>query len=434
MAKTVLNGRAIGLDFGTTNSVASVAADGAVQTAMYARPDGMETIFPTLLTFWQEEDARRTQTKVEGGQWAIDVFLDYAPDCRFVKSIKTFAANPHFTTANIYGGRYEFQAMMGAFLNAMRAHSGQDWGADKIVLGRPIRFAGQSADEELALQRYKAAIDGLGFAHMQTVYEPLAAAYYFVRELQGEATIFVGDLGGGTSDFSLLRVKRKGGQFSFEPLSSCGVGIAGDQFDYRIIQNTLAPLLGKGSQYRSFDKVLDVPSNYYANLASWHELSLLRGSSLYRELVSLRRDSLAPELIDRFIRFIDSERLHDLYVTVSAAKSALSEAEQAQFTLELEEETIEAEIKRSDFEIWIEDDLNKLDGLITQTLDDAGLAANDVDTVFLTGGTSFVPAVNKLFRHRFARADVESGDQLVSVANGLALIAQDEDTAQWLAG
>lgn len=427
------NGRAIGLDFGTTNSVASVAMDGAVQTALYDRPEGAESIFPTLLTFWQEEDARRTQTKVEGGHWAVDMFLDYAPDCRFVKSLKTFAANPNFTTANIYGGRYEFQAMMGAFLNSMRSHSGQSWGADKIVLGRPIRFAGKGADEELAMQRYKAAIEGLGFARMQTVYEPLAAAYYFVRNLQGEATIFVGDLGGGTSDFSLLRVKRTGSGFSFEPLSSCGVGIAGDQFDYRIIQNTLAPLLGKGSQYRSFDKVLDVPSNYYANLASWHELSLLRGSALYRELVSLRRDSLSPDLIDRFIRFIDSERLHDLYVTVSAAKSALSEAENAQFTLDLGDENIEAEIKRSDFEIWIEDDLKKLDGLITQTLADAGLAAGDVDTVFLTGGTSFVPAVNKLFQYRFTRADIESGDQLVSVAGGLALIAQDEDTAQWLA-
>jgi hypothetical chaperone protein len=220
---------------------------------------------------------------------------------------------------------------------------------------------------------------------------------------------------------------------TLEPLASRGLGLAGDQFDYRIIQNTVAPALGKGSAYRSFGKELEIPASYFVKLARWNESSLLRGSKLYRELISLQKFSLAPERLGRFIRFIEAEMMYELYVTVSNAKRDLSSQESAHFRMDFEGGVIEADIARRDFEMWISDDISKLNRLINDALAEAKLQSSDIDTVFLTGGTSFVPAVRQLFEHRFGSSAIKSSDQLVSVANGLALIAQSEDAEAWIA-
>jgi hypothetical chaperone protein len=423
----------IGLDFGTTNSVACVAGEGGdVETVAFERPDGAERTFPSQLTFWQEESGRgRAQTLVEGGQWAIDAYRETEPDCRFLKSIKTFAGNPHFSSTLIYGVQYGFEALMRAFLSSMRERSGsaEAWGTKRIVIGRPIRFAGLNADDGLAIGRYGAALKALGFTEMRTVFEPLAAAYYFVRDLAEAATVFVADLGGGTSDFSIIRLERRGGRMALEPLASCGIDIAGDRFDYRIIDKVVSPALGKGSDYDSLGKTLPFPTGYYTRLARWNEIYTLRTSRIYREIVDLKRYSLDPERIDKLIRFINSEAAVDLHAAISKTKRDLSAQDTARFHLGFDGTTIEADVTRAQFDAWIERDMRKLDTLVDQTLQQARLDAGGIDIVFLTGGTSFVPAVRALFEHRFAGAAIQSSDQLVSIAKGLALIGQDEEGA-----
>ena len=399
-------------------------------------PRESSSIFPSLLTFWEDDShLGRLVNRVEGGQWAIDEFEENAPDCRFIKSIKTFAANPHFTNTQIYTGRYEFSDLMYAFLNSMRQH-GQNqaaWDRSSIVIGRPIRFAGAAPDENLAMERYRRALGKLGFERVNFVYEPLAAAYFFVRQLKGRATIFVGDLGGGTSDFSILKVESRDGVITPRPLASRGIGLAGDQFDSRIIDRVVAPALGKGTMYRGLGKELDIPASYFNKLSHWNEFSMLRGSKFYRELLSLLKRAVEPDRIQRFIHFIDAEMMHELSVMVARTKRQLSSNGSARFELMFEGEAIQADVTRSAFEGWIDNDLKKFDDLITATLQDAGVEANDIDTVFLTGGTSFVPAVQQLFRHRFGGAAIESRDQLISVANGLALIAREERSSAWFA-
>ncbi|MEN3950046.1 Hsp70 family protein [Iodidimonas sp. SYSU 1G8] len=423
----------IGLDFGTTNSVACrVGEGGDVETVSFERPEGPEGIFPSLLTFWQEESGRgRAQTLVEGGQWAIDAYRETEPDCRFLKSIKTFAGNPHFSSTLVYGAQYDFQALMRAFLSSMRAHGAADgaWDTKRIVIGRPIRFAGLNADDDLALKRYGAALKALGFTEMQTVFEPLAAAYYFVRDLTEAANVFVADLGGGTSDFSIIRLERRGGRLALEPLASRGNDIAGDRFDYRMIDKIVAPALGKGSDYDSLGKRLPFPTTYYNRLARWNEIYTLRIGKIHREIADLKRYSYAPDRIEKFLRFIDSEAAVDLHAAISRTKRDLSLQDSARFHLGFDGEAIDADVTRAEFDGWIERDMLKLDALADQTLAEAGLAAKDIDIVFLTGGTSFVPAVRALFEHRFGGAVIQSSDQLVSIAKGLALIGQDAESA-----
>jgi hypothetical chaperone protein len=425
--------QSIGLDFGTTNSVACLLReDGGIETVSFDRPEGAERIFPSQLTFWQEEAARgRAQTLVEGGQWAIDAFRQTEPDCRFLKSIKTFAGNPHFSSTLIYGAQYGFEDLMRAFLSNMREHSDTAgaWNNRSIVIGRPIRFAGLNADDGMAIRRYGGALKALGFTEMRTVYEPLAAAYYFVRDLSEKANVFVADLGGGTSDFSIIRLERRNGQMALDPLASCGLDIAGDRFDYRIIDKIVAPALGKGSDYDSMGKTLPFPTTYYNRLARWNEIYVLRTAKIYREIVDLKRYSHQPDRIDKLIRFINSEAAVDLFGAVSRTKRDLSSGDTATFHLSFDGTTIDADVTRGQFERWIDRDMKKLDALVDETLRQAALDARDIDIVFLTGGTSFVPAVRALFEHRFGGATIQSSDHLVSIAKGLALIGKDEEGA-----
>src|SRR5690606_34759184 len=150
---------------------------------------------------------------------------------------------------------------------------GSAWPSEisRIVVGRPVQFAGASADEHLAVERYNMALTRLGFPEIHYVYEPVAAAHYFAQSLERDATVLVADFGGGTTDYSLIRFTREAGSLCAVPVGHSGVGIAGDQFDARMIEHLVAPEIGKGSQFRSFDKILDVPSNYYTSFARWNQ-------------------------------------------------------------------------------------------------------------------------------------------------------------------
>lgn len=429
--------RTIGIDFGTTNSVASLASDnGEFETLTFRSGTQAESIFPTLLAFWRDESSPAQHvTCADAGQWAIEAFLTHAPDCRFLKSIKTFAASASFSGTSIYGSRLEFADLMRVFLDRMFEHGNAQTALQgaSVVIGRPIKFAGFGSNAEVAKARYEAALRALGAADLRTVYEPLAAAYYFVSGMQGQATVFVGDFGGGTSDYSIIRITRTGELLRFEPLASRGLGLAGDQFDARIVQNIVAPALGKGSKYRSMGKDLEIPPVYFQKLSQWNEFSNLRGSKAYREIVALRSRCQDPELIDRFIKFIDSEMQYELSEAVAQTKRDLSVQDSAQFAIEFDGASINADITRAQFEQWIAPDLNRLDSLVDDTLAEAGLANADIDIVFLTGGTSLVPAVRNIFESRFGNGSIKSNDQLISVAKGLALIAKDDNADDWIA-
>lgn len=421
--------KTIGLDFGTTNSVVSeLLDDGTCTPVRFATPDGTDDIFPTLLAFWKEIDGPgRSANRFVGGQWAVEAFRDFAPDCRLIKSLKTFAASRQFTSTSIFGSRYEYADLMRLFLTDLRARAGRelDWRDCHIIVGRPVRFAGSRPDEELALQRYDQALASFGFSSIRYVYEPVAAAYHFLRELDGEATIFVGDFGGGTSDYSLVRGKRTASGIEVEPLASQGLGIAGDQFDYRIIQHTVAEALGKGSKYRSLGKELEIPASYYHRLSSWNDASLLQGGQLLRELARFRAASLEPERIDRFMDFVRLGMVSSVIETVSEAKFKLSIEEEAAIRIDFPSGTYETSIAKADFEHWIAPDIARLDGLIDSTLHAANMVTDDVDIVFLSGGTSYVPAIRTMFANRFDAAKIVSKDQLTSVSQGLALIGRD---------
>jgi hypothetical chaperone protein len=302
----------------------------------------------------------------------------------------------------------------------------------RLIVGRPVNFAGQQPNADLALQRYEIAFRRLGFEDIRYAYEPVAAAFFFARKLTADATVMVADFGGGTSDFSIVRFHRERGQIRSEGLATAGVGVAGDAFDYRIIDQLVSPELGKGTSYRAtFGQELPIPNRYYAAFARWEQLALLRASRDMRDIRRLTREALEPEKIERLVEVLDNNHGYRLYQSVSRLKEALSAAETATFRFEAGDVRIEKPVARAAFDRWIAPELAAIAAAADEALARAGLTPASVDKVFLTGGSSFVPAVRQLFADRFGEAKLESGGELVSIATGLALIGAQEDVGEW---
>lgn len=424
----------IGLDFGTTNTVATIInAKGEAEALHYNHANQAFDAFRSVLCFWQTYDEHDTaRTNSEAGPWAIDQFLELAGDCRFIQSFKTFAASSLFADTTIYARRYKFEDLLSVFLRRVRDHAGADF-PKRVVVGRPVKFAGAAPDEALARARYEAALKAVGFEEIHHVYEPVAAAYFFAQRLRQDATILVADFGGGTSDFSVVRFTLGAKGLEYAPLAHSGVGVAGDAFDHRIIDQVVARAFGKGSEYTSWGKILPVPNGYFTKFSRWNELSIMRHSKEYRELQQLEKTSLTPEKIRAFINFLDQDAGYAMYRAVSAAKLELSQADAGTLSLHVAGVDIERRIKRAEFEKWIAPELEEIGAAVDRALAQAGLRETAVDRVFLTGGSSFVPAVRAQFEARFGAEKIETGDQLVSIAYGLALIAEEDDVGRWAA-
>ena len=427
--------QAIGLDFGTTNTVAGIVnARDKAEMIQFGDGDEAVSTFRSVVSFWREQDSGSIRT--EGGPWAIEHFIEFPGETRFLQSFKTFAGSPLFDTTGIFGKRFRFEDILEAFFRTVLKHGGEPLRhlPKTLVLGRPVKFAGQNADAETARTRYEAAFTRFGFDRIVHVLEPVAAAYYYAQRLTRSANVLVGDFGGGTSDFSVLRFDGAGGDFRAFPLAHAGVGIAGDTFDYRIIDAVISSRLGKGSKYESWGKLLVVPSHYFAAFAKWNELCLLKHSSAMRELKALAKQSTEPEKLDSLICLIESGAIYSLYTAVSAVKMQLSTKPEAELVFRDAGADLCATVRRGDFEAWIKPDLDRIELCVAEALATSGLDYGQVDKVFLTGGTSFVPAVRRIFDRLFGAARVETGDELLAVASGLALIGQDPDIGRWEAG
>jgi hypothetical chaperone protein len=425
----------LGIDFGTTNTVVALAAaEGPARVARFAAPEGALFAFRSALAF-QAPPERPSDRIVAAGPWAIEAYAEDPAETRFLQSFKTFAAQSSFTETQIQGRRYRFEDLLSTFLLKVRDYAGDQMAClpKRVIIGRPVTFAGNSPDPKLAIDRYDTALRRLGFEELLYAYEPVGAAFFFARELTHDATVLVGDFGGGTSDFSIIRFAREEGRMRATPLGRSGVGVAGDAFDYRIIDQLVSPALGKGSKYGSFGKVLPVPVRYYGAFARWDQLALLKTSRDMREIRRLVRDALEPEKIERLVEMIDENHGYRLYRSVSAFKEALSSRQSAEFRFEAGDISIIRQVERQEFEGWIAPELAQIEGAVDAALADAGLSPEDVDRVFLTGGSSLVPAVRDIFRRRFAAERIETGAELESIASGLALIGREPDVGRWTA-
>jgi hypothetical chaperone protein len=428
------NGRAIGLDFGTTNTVAALAdGDGAARLVDFAGKQAASSVFRSALCFWQD-DAVRGGLGHEAGPWAIAEYLDFPLGSRFIQSFKSVAASPLFEHATIFAKRLKFEDLGQLFLERLVAHAGGglDPREAKVIVGRPVNYAGARADPALARERYDRMFAGFG-GEVHYVYEPLGAAFSFASRVTEPATVLVADFGGGTSDFSVVRVAEPSARPRCVPLSSAGIGIAGDRFDARIVERLVLPLLGKGGSYRSFDKVLEIPGGYFADFSDWSRLALMRNRRTLEELAKLQRSAIDPAAIGRMIAVVENELGYPLYEAVGQLKRSLSSEEHAEFRFSGGGLEIAGEVTRAEFEDWIAPDLARIAACVDEALVAAKLEAGQIDRVFLTGGSSLIPAIRRIFTARFGEDRIAAGGELTSIAHGLALIGEAGNLGDWAA-
>lgn len=429
--------RALGLDFGTTNSVAALAAGGESQLVEFVGDQATGAVFRSALCFWHDEAVKGGMAH-EAGPWAIAEYMEYPEDSRFLQSFKSVAASPIFETANVFEKRFRFEELGQMFLQRMIGHAGGMLDAgpngrpERIVVGRPVEYAGSRPDEALARKRYDAMFAGFG-TEVHYVYEPLGAAFSYASRIDQAATILVADFGGGTSDFSLVRVEAPGAARRCVPLGSTGIGLAGDRFDYRILDNLVLPMLGKGGSYQSFGKTLEIPRSYFADFADWSRLALMRNRRTMDELARLQKAADEPVAIGRMMTVIEKELGYPLYDAVGALKRALSEQESATFRFSGGGLEIEQAVSRADFEGWIAPDIARIEATVDKALAKADVTPDSIDRVFLTGGSSLIPAIRDIFRRRFGDDRLATGGELTSIAHGLALIGEEANLAEWAA-
>jgi hypothetical chaperone protein len=424
---------AIGIDFGTTNSaVARVTAEGGVELATFSFHSAATDAYRSLLYLEQIKQPGKSTVKSFTGPEGIEQYLAAETKGRLIQSLKSFLSSRLLESTEIFGKLYTVEELIARILQDLRARAERQFGIsiDTVVAGRPVRFVGSStdSDDDFAQNRLQQAFELAGFESGRFEMEPVAAARHYESTLDHDELIMIGDFGGGTSDFSLIRVGpgiRERGRKPEDLLGNAGVGVAGDAFDAKIVRHLVAPALGLGSEMRSFDKLLPVPSWLYAKLERWHYLSFLRGRDVMNTLRTIRTQALEPDKIESLIELIEEDLGYQLHRAVQKVKCDLSAAPSAEFRFASGSIDIRATVERRSFEGWIAEEVEKIAACVDSLLSSAGAHPGDVDVVFLTGGSSFVPIVRGVFESRFGAERIRSGNEFTSVARGLALAAAD---------
>jgi hypothetical chaperone protein len=429
-----VSARWVGLDFGTTNSAVALAdASGPPRLAAFPTAAGTRSTFPSVLYF-EPRRAASGQPSARAGAAAIERYLASEQKGRFIQSLKTYLAERTFEGTAIGTQHYTLEKLVAIIVRQMSELLGfASWSPPRrIILGRPVHFS-NPRDPELdafAADRLLAAIRLAGFDEIVFEYEPVAAAYAYEARLDRDERILIGDFGGGTSDFTIISVGpgvRARGRRASDIIGTDGVAIAGDAFDKRIIRNLVAPRLGMGGEYLSPpDKFLPIPIWPYERLERWHYLSFLKSPQTLEMLERVQRTASTPERLEAFLLLIKHELGYQLHEAVQRVKFELSARTESEFAFASGPVTIKKRITRGDFERWIADELTAISGCVDRLMAASGLRFDEIDRVFLTGGSSFVPAVRQIFFDRFGEQKVTGGEELTSVATGLALRAREQ--------
>jgi hypothetical chaperone protein len=423
----------IGVDFGTTNSsIACADRSGEVRLAKFPYLGSLTDSYRSLLYLQQTKVGATNTLKSWTGPEGVEQYLSADVKGRLIQSLKSFLSSRNLHSTEVFGRRHIIEDLVAKILRDLREKAEHQFGARirSAVVGRPVHFVGaeNQEDDDYAEGRLRSAFELAGYESIEFEMEPVAAAHHYESTLDHDELILIGDFGGGTSDFSLVHVgpavrRRESAWGSI--VGNAGVGIAGDAFDAKIIRHLVSPALGAGSQLRSLGKILTVPNWVYIRLERWHHLSLLRGRDVLAMLRGVEAQALEPEKIGALIHFIREDLGFHLHRSVQKVKSDLSNSPLATFQFSDGFVDLAAAVQRATFEAWISEELEKIAACVDSLLTSSGVQPKDVDMVFLTGGSSFVPAVRKIFETRFGKQRIRGGNEFTSVARGLALKAMD---------
>jgi hypothetical chaperone protein len=409
-----------GLDFGTSNStLGRVDAEG--HPDLLALEGGSRTI-PSVLFFNFEDDTLYFGRKATAEYVA-------GTDGRLMRSLKSVLGTALYgDTTRVKARRLGFGEIIGSFVAEVKRRAEAELGGEltQVVMGRPVHFVDDDpvADAE-AQGQLEAAVRAQGFEDIAFQYEPIAAALDYERQVTGEKLALIIDLGGGTSDFSVVRVSpaRSGlADRSGDILSTAGVHIGGTDFDRLLAMAKVMPELGLGSQTRDGKRYLPVAP--YFDLSTWHRINRLYDAKAMRDLRSTIREAAEPDMVETMVELVEDRLGHRLIGRVEEAKIALSDASETRFVFPVRDREIDTMITAEELGQALADSIGRLETTIVETLRRAGVGPAAVDSLILTGGSTLVPAVAGRLQALFPEADVVRTDVLGSVGLGLAMEAK----------
>lgn len=410
--------RACGIDFGTSNStVGWLRPD---QDSLLPLEDGKITL-PSVVFFNTEE--RRPVY----GRLALHEYLE-GYEGRLMRSLKSLLGSKLLKSeTTVLGSALPFKDLLGFFIGELkkRAEAHAERTFEEVVLGRPVFFVDDDpvADQE-AQNTLVAVAHKLGFKDVSFQYEPIAAAFDYESGLRREELVLIVDIGGGTSDFSLVRLapeRHHLAERQDDILATGGVHIGGTDFDKQLSLAGVMPLFGYGSRMKS-DAFM--PTSHHLNLATWHTINALYAQKTQLALQNMRYDIVDATGIDRLFGLIEQRAGHWLAMQVEDSKIALSEQDARPIDLSRVEPGLVAELTRPLFENAIEPLLERIRASLRQLLADAGVDANQVDTLFFTGGSSGVPALRQSVAAMLPNARSVEGNTFGSIGSGLAIEAK----------
>jgi len=423
-----------GLDFGTSNSTVGVLKEQRPTMVPLEQDSNGEwqTTLPSALFFGFEDD------EVSFGRIAMQRYTVGEPG-RLLRSMKSLLGGSFMGDKTQVKNRlYSFDEIIGFFIASLKSQAESFRGEESpplesVVMGRPVYFNDTDPKLDQAAEDHLANIARLaGFNNISFQYEPIAAAMDYEQQVSKEELALIIDIGGGTSDFTLIRLSPdRHGKPDREQdfLANHGVHIGGTDFDARLSISSIMPEFGMGMPM--LDKPgLDMPGSFYFDLATWHKIHLLYDRSTMMELKNLRPIVSDKNRLDRLMELLMERKGHQLASLVESAKIELSSAELATIDLQSLFEDSPAisidnqQLTQSQLQESLTRDIDRIFKTLTETLTQAGLTHQDVDTVFTTGGSTALPMIQACISSAFPDARLISGDLYNSVGSGLLMEAQ----------
>jgi hypothetical chaperone protein len=410
---------ACGLDFGTSNSAIGVLHDGA---AALAPLEAGSTLMPSAVFIDYEAKGRALF-----GNEAIAAYVGQA-DGRLMRALKSILSSPLIDEETSLGDRkVPLTRIVEIFVRHLKGKAEAFAGREiaSVVHGRPVRFVdNDDAADARAQDVLETIARRAGFRDVTFVYEPIAAARNYELTVAREELVLIADIGGGTSDFSVIRVgpqHRARADRSGDVLATAGVRVGGTDFDAALSLASVMPLLGLGTQL--VEKSLPMPSALYHELATWATVNFAYTYKNERELAELVTLAREPSKVERLLKLVCERLGHRLAFAVEDAKLSLSADDGVAIPLDFLEAALEAAATRAAFDRAIGARIDRLQAAALDCIAAAGLAPSAIDTVFLTGGSSRVPAVRAAVARAAPSARLAGGSDLMSVALGLTQMA-----------
>lgn len=408
-----------GIDFGTTNSALAIYDEDSKEIHS-------TIIIPSLIYFYHQLDATNEKNYVVGEE-AIAAYLNDGMRGRFIKSIKQILSRSSFIETRIHNKRYNASDLVAIILKELKQRADELIGQDcqKAIIGRPVFFDDDNVQKDtLAQTRLNKAAAIAGFTDVRFQFEPIGAAFAYEKTLTKKEKVLVADLGGGTTDFTYLILdpaKVGSADRKNDMIATGGIYVGGDSFDSAFMWEKGTPYFGKYTTYEATPgKVLTVPKSLFANICTWEQMNFFNGPRIKKDIEDYYYYSGKDSKFKNLITLVDNNLGYSVFQAIEKTKIELSNKQQSAFKYHKMDILIDEEVSRAAYDQIIKKDVDRIEAYLTHFMEQNHIDASDIDSLFLTGGTSMVGSIQQLFKSRFPHITLNSGDNFKSVAKGLA--------------